>query len=94
MSRLMSMVAVVVSGAVVVGCSHGGTRAVPEPRSSSTQTSKATPCNGRGEHFFQGIVTNQSLLPPGATVTRQVRQRDWVGYCYTTPESLERAAKS
>ncbi|HEY7769133.1 hypothetical protein [Longimicrobium sp.] len=78
----------VVFSAVVSGCAPASSSTPPEPGSTKYSSTGRSPCQGRGERFFAGEPTEQSQLPGDATITRRVNQREWVGYCYTTPESV------
>lgn len=86
MPRLIPLFAIL--GAVASGCAPASSSTPAEPGSATYSSTGRSPCTGRGERFFWGIITDQSQLPGDATVTRRVNQRGWVGYCYTTPESL------
>ncbi len=92
MIELKRLFAVIAGSAVVCACS-AAPRQEASPRALDSQSAAGNPCTGRGELFFQGD-PNQSLMPAGATVTRRVQQRGWSGVCYTTPESVAKAASN
>ena len=86
MSRLIPLL--VVLGAAASGCAPASSSTPAEPGSPKYSSTGRSPCLGRGERFFAGEPTDGSQLPGDATITRRVNQREWVGYCYTTPESI------
>jgi hypothetical protein len=90
--KLKTLFAVIAGSAVVCACS-AGPKQEASPRALDAQSAARNPCTGRGELFFQGD-PSQNLMPAGATVTRKVQQRGWSGVCYTTPESVARAASN
>lgn len=92
MMQLKRLFAVIAGSAVVCACS-AGPKQEASPRTLDAESAARNPCTGRGELFFQGD-PSQSLMPAGATVTRKVQQRGWSGVCYTTPESVARAASN
>ena len=92
MIELKRLIAVIAGSAVVCACS-AGPKQEASPRVLDSRSAAGNPCTGQGELFFQGH-PGRSLMPAGATVTREVQQRGWSGVCYTTPESVAKAASN
>jgi hypothetical protein len=85
-----TLLAVIAGSALMCACS-AAPKQEANPRTLDSQSAARNPCTGRGELFQQGE-PDRNVMPAGATVTRRVQQRGWSGVCYTTPESVARAA--
>ncbi len=90
---MMKRMFVVIAGSALVCACSAAPRPEASPQALDSQSAAGNPCTGRGELFFQGDPA-QTLMPAGATVTRRVQQRGWSGVCYTTPESVAKAASN